>query len=90
MHHGMKWLAFLGVCAVILAGALFFLANPQPSAGELAEREYRVVDQPGSSLHDKCQAARKVAAAYLGSDDAKYRNWQMTADLDCINARMGL
>jgi hypothetical protein len=90
MHHGVKWAIFLGVCALALVGALILLSAPGPSAGELAEREYRVVDQPGSAMQDKCQAARKVAAAYLGTDDAKYRNWQMTADLNCLNARMGL
>ncbi|MET3710412.1 hypothetical protein ABIC65_001092 [Sphingomonas trueperi] len=76
----------LGACAA----ALVLLSGCGPSAGELAEREYRVVDQPGSTMQDKCQAARKVAAAYLGTDEAKYRNWQMKADLDCLNARVGM
>lgn len=86
----MKWAIFLGVCVVALVAAVVLLSPQQTSAGELAEREYHVVDQPGSMAQDKCQAARKVAAAYVGSDDAKYRQWQMTADLDCLNARMGI
>lgn len=88
MHHRVKWAIYLGGFALLGAASLASCGGP--SAGELAEREYRVVDQPGSTSRDKCDAARKVAAAYLGYDDGKYRQWQMTADLDCLNARMGV
>ncbi|WP_333571311.1 hypothetical protein [Sphingomonas sp.] len=83
----MKLAIFLGGFALLGAASLASCGGP--SAGELAEREYRVVDQPGSMSRDKCEAARKVAAAYMGQDEAKYHQWQMTADLDCLNARMG-
>ena len=54
-----------------------------------AEERYRIVSQSGDQA-EKCREARVVQGVYLeAQDDAKYREWKSTADIDCMIARYG-
>ena len=73
----MKVLA-AAVCLVMLASCT------KQSAQE--EKRYDIVAQEGDA-QAKCDQARKVQAAYLSENNAgKYRDWKLTANLDCQEA----
>lgn len=69
----MRWM--VAVAALALYGC--------SSAGKSAEDEYRIVERTGGDA-EKCDAARAVAQGYLrDKNEAQYRNWKLTADINC-------
>lgn len=67
--------------AVVLALAVA-VAACSDDAGD-AEREYDIVRNSGD-WSEVCAAERKVADAHLrAKDEAKYREWDLRADISC-------
>jgi len=57
------------------------------SEGPSAERRYQMVAQSGSD-QEKCTAARDAQQAYLkDGNDAKYKDMQLTANIQCLAAQ---
>lgn len=57
------------------------------NAAEQAEKQYEIVVRSGTPS-EKCEAAKKVQAAYLSAGDEKnYREWQMQAQGECTLAK---
>jgi len=58
------------------------------SPGKDAEEQYRMVEKAGGSKQELCDAAGKVADAYLSSKDQEnYERWKLTRDIQCMSAR---
>lgn len=58
------------------------------SAGAKEEEKYRMVTEDTAGKYRpyvaRCEQAKAVAAAYLDDgNQAKYREWKSTSDLDC-------
>lgn len=76
----MNRLAMFAVVAIALT------ACDQRAADE--EERYRIVSRNGSDA-EKCTQARAVAEAYLQSkNEAKYKEWKLTADIYCMSATL--
>ena len=74
----MKW-------TILASPVLLLLSACGQSPGEAAEKEFEVVEKNSSSTNgDLCQAARKVADAYLAEQNQeKYDWWKLRAGLKC-------
>lgn len=79
----MKWL---------IPFILVLLAACGLSAGEKAEKQYRMVEKNTLAPYaDRCVAAQNVANAYLqDGDQQKYELWQLHAHNDCNENSRGL
>lgn len=74
----MRWM--VAVAALALLGC--------SSAGKKAADEYEIVSRSGGAA-ERCQAARKAEAAYLSEKDEKaYREWKLTANIDCLSHQL--
>lgn len=74
----MRWLA-CGMMVVVGACS---------SAGGDAEQQYGIV-RAGGDPAATCKAAKDTAAGYLKDhDQAKYKQWTDTAELECAAARL--
>jgi len=71
---------------IVALGALAACSNAGTGAAE--EAKYQMVKRDTEGKYQpyraRCQQAKAVAAAYLADrNEAKYKEWQSTADLDC-------
>jgi hypothetical protein len=60
------------------------------SAAQDAEEQFNIIDQSALSTDaDRCQAAGKVAEAYLAAKDTdQFERWRVTQQTYCLSARL--
>ena len=56
-----------------------------------AEEQYRIVERTGGTTQERCDAAGKVADAYLEQKNEKdYQFWRLIRDTACLSAKLGV
>ena len=77
----------------IVCGLAIVTSGCSKSAGEIAEREYEMVDaaQPKTIAGDyaRCAASQRVEQAYLSDQNTKeYSKWRLFTSITCQNVRL--
>jgi major membrane immunogen (membrane-anchored lipoprotein) len=67
---------------------LICLAACSQSRGATAERQYEMASKSGAEKGDLCRLSIAVRDGYLAdNNEAKYKGWKLTSDIDCLRAR---